>query len=95
MTEGSAPQWRTWTNWWTDIMRVFEGVDEARQHIESNLRGLAKEAMERAHDSRSRAGSESDERLRAIWRAEADAELAIAKRINAECDALLDRFALR
>jgi hypothetical protein len=70
-------------------MRVIETVEEARQHIEANLQGLAKDAFERSQESRRRYDSETDDRLREVWKREAEAELRIAKMINEECDTLL------
>lgn len=75
-------------------MKRAESLNAARQHIEASLRGLAKEAMDRAHESRARAGVEDDAQLREIWQAEAAAELSIAKQVNATCDTLLARFDL-
>ncbi len=74
-------------------MRVFGTLEEARQHIEASLRGLAKSALERAQDSRRRFEAETDARLKEIWRLEAEAEKRIAKAINDECEALLKRLA--
>lgn len=73
-------------------MRVIETVDEVRQHIEANLRGLAKSALDKSKESRRRFDAEDDERLKDIWKREADIELRIAKMINEECDTLLERL---
>lgn len=70
-------------------MRVIDTGEELRQHIEANLRGLAKTALEKSQESRKRHDGESDPRLKAIWKREAEAELRIAKVINDECEALL------
>ena len=70
-------------------MRLIETAEEARQHIEANLRGLAKIAIDRSKESRQRFGAETDEKLKRIWEREADVELRIAKLINEECDALV------
>lgn len=70
-------------------MRLIETAEEARQHIEANLRTLAKSALERSHESRKRHEAETDDRLKEIWKREAEAELRIAKIVNQECDTLL------
>lgn len=74
-------------------MRVIETVDEVRQHIEANLRGLAKSAVDMSKESRRRHEVETDEHLKDIWKREAEIEMRIAKLINGECDALLNRVA--
>ena len=70
-------------------MRIIKTVEEARLHIEANLRGLEKGAFDRSQESRRRCDSETDDRLREVWKREAEAELRIAKMINEECDTLL------
>jgi hypothetical protein len=70
-------------------MRLIEIAEEVQQHIEANLRTLAKSALERSHESRKRHDAETDQRLKEIWKREAEAELRIAKTVNQECDALL------
>jgi ElaB/YqjD/DUF883 family membrane-anchored ribosome-binding protein len=70
-------------------MRVFKDVEELKQHIEANLRGLAKSALDKSHESRLRSENETDERRKEIWRREAEAEKRIAKMINDECEQLL------
>jgi hypothetical protein len=70
-------------------MRLIETADEVRQHIEANLRGLAKSALEKSHESRRRCAAETDGRLKDIWQREAEIELRIAKLANEKCDALL------
>lgn len=73
-------------------MRVIETVEELRQHIEANLRGLAKRAVDMSKESRRRHDAEGDERLKDIWKREAEIELRVAKLLNDECDALLKRL---
>ena len=73
-------------------MRIMETVNEVRQHIEANLRGLAKNALDKSKESRQRYVAETDEHLKDIWKQEAEIELRIAKRINEECDVLLTRL---
>jgi hypothetical protein len=70
-------------------MRLIDTGEELRQHIEANLRGLAKAALEKSQESRRRHDGETDPRLKVIWKQEAEAELRIAKVINDECEALL------
>lgn len=70
-------------------MRLIDTGEELRQHIEANLRGLAKTALEKSQESRRRHEGETDPRLKAVWKHEAEAELRIAKVINDECEALL------
>ncbi len=70
-------------------MRLIETEEEMRQHIEANLRGLAKVALEKAQDSRRRHDTEQDARRKTVWGREAEAELRIAKAVNEECEALL------
>ena len=70
-------------------MRTFENVEELKQHIEANLRGLAKRALEMSHESRVRSENEPNVRLKEIWHREAEAEKRIAKIINSECEQLL------
>jgi hypothetical protein len=69
---------------WDGTMRVIETVDEVRQHIAANLRGLAKSAVDRSKESRQRCEAETDEHLKATWRKGADTELRIWKMINEE-----------
>ncbi|NJO55692.1 MAG: hypothetical protein HC834_04265 [Rhodospirillales bacterium] len=76
-------------------MRAIETVEEARQHIEANLLGLAKSALDKSKESRQRYQTEADDHLKNIWKQEADSELRIAKLINDECDALLSKLASR
>jgi len=73
-------------------MRLIDTADEVRQHIETNLRGLAKSALEKSHDSRQRCAAETDARLKDIWRREAEIELRIAKLANENCDALVNEL---
>jgi hypothetical protein len=70
-------------------MRVFQDVEELKQHIEANLLGLANSALDKSHESRLRFENEPDERRKEIWRREAEAERRIAKMINDECEQLL------
>jgi hypothetical protein len=70
-------------------MRVFENVEELRQHIEANLRGLAKSALDKSRESDLQSKNEPDEWRKEIWRREAEAEKRIAKMINDECEQLL------
>lgn len=74
-------------------MRKIETAEEVRQHIEANLRGLAKAALDKSKESRQRHAAEPDPHLKDIWRREAETELRIAKLINEECDGLLERLA--